>query len=270
MKSQRSATSPLTSRISVFFFILGILSLVFSIYSTSQIFALIGLGLVFWGALFVLMRPLKLVEATLLYKTSIATYLTTDRIINDLGYTGKAYYIPPYPEDVYVPEYLKGLKASVVFISAKDDGEMPSIEDMARGKFLSKGKKGVLLVPPGSGILTQIEDKTKTNFTDMSLDKLCDIMPTFILQDLSLVKDLTMEIEGDQVHLTMVNSIYKDLYSSKSNLKSIDFLGCPIVSAVACAIAKTSGQPVTIQKIELSGDDLDTQVWYQMLRSGVK
>ena len=201
--------------------------MIFSIYSESQVFALIGLGLVFWGALFVLMRPMKLVEATLLYNTSISTYLTTDRIINDLGYKGKVYYIPPYPENVYIPEYLKGLKASVAFISANDDGKMPSVEEMAKGKFLSKGKKGVLLAPPGLGVLNEIEDKTKANFTDMSLDKLCDILPTFILQDLNLVKDLTMELDGDHVHLTMFNSLYKDLYSSKSNLKSIDFLGLP-------------------------------------------
>jgi hypothetical protein len=240
--------------------------MIFSIYSESQVFALIGLGLVFWGALFVLMRPMKLVEATLLYNTSISTYLTTDRIINDLGYTGKVYYIPPYPENVYIPEYLKGLKASIAFISANDDGKMPSVEELAKGKFLSKGKKGVLLPPPGLGILNEIEDKTKTNFTDMNLDKLCEILPTFILQDLNLVRDLTMELDGDHVHLAMFNSLYKGLYSSKSNLKSIDFLGCPIVSAVACAIAKTSGRPVTIQKIELSRDDLDIQVWYQILR----
>ena len=265
MKSQRSVTSPLASRISVFFIVSGILSLVFSIYSTSQIFALIGLGLVFWGALFVLMRPLKLVEATLLYNTSISTYLTTDRMINDLGYNGKAYYIPPYPEDVYIPEYLKGLKASVVFISAKDDGKMPSIEEMAKGKFLSKDKKGVLLAPPGLGILTQIEDKTKTNFAGIGLDKLIDILPTFILQDLSLAKDLTMELDGEKIHLTLFDSLYKNLYRSENNLKSIDFLGCPIVSAVACAIAKNSGRPVTIQKIELSQEDLDLHVWFQIL-----
>lgn len=267
MKLQRGVGSSFSSRISVFFFISGILSMIFSIYSESQIFALIGLGLVFWGALFVLMRPLKLVEATLLYNTSVSAYLTTDRIINDMGYEGKAYYIPPYPEDVYIPEYLKGLKASVVFISANNDLKMPSIEEMAKGRFFSKGKKGVLLAPPGLGILSQIEDKTKINFTDMGLDKLCEILPTLMLQDLSLAKNLTMELDGDQVHLQMFDSLFQGLYSSKSNLKSINFLGCPIVSAVACAVAKTSGYPVNIQKIELSRDDLDIQVWYQILRA---
>ena len=266
MSLKSGVSSSFSSRISVFFLISGILAILFSISTESQIFALIGLGLVFWGALFYLMKPEKLVEASLLYNTSMNTYLTTDRIINDLNYEGNGYYIPPYPQDVYLPEYLKGLKASVVFVSAKNDSEMPSIEEMAKGKFLSKNKKGVLLTPPGSGILTQIEDKSKVDFSKMDLDDLCDVLPTFIMQDLNLAKELTMNLEGDQVHLAMFDSLYKNFYSPNSNLKSVSFLGCPIASAIASAISKASGKPVIIQKQELSPDDLAVNVWFQVLQ----
>ena len=266
MKSKRRVSGAASSKISVLFSISGILILVFSIYSISQILALIGLGLTFWGALFILLKPVKLIEGSLLYNTAISAYLTADRIIDDFKYKGKGYYIPPYPEDVYLPAYLKGLKASVVFISAKNNSGMPSIEEIAKGKFLSKTKEGVLVTPPGLGILTQIEEKLKADFTKMDLNELCEVLPNFITQDLNLAKAVEMKLNGYQVQLKMFDSLYKNLYSLRSNLNSVSILGCPIASTVACALSKTSGRNVTIQKHQASPDGSAIEVWYHIVQ----
>lgn len=266
MKSKRRVGGDVANKISVLFLISGILILVFSIYSASQILALIGLGLTFWGALFALLKPKKLVEGSLLYNTAISAYLMTDRIVDDFKYKGKGYYLPPYPKDVYLPEYLKGLKASVVFISAKNTGNMPSIEEIAKGKFISKSKEGVLVTPPGLGILTQIEEKLKVDFTKMNLNELCVVLPKFIMQDLNLAKQVEIKSNGDQVQLKMFNSLYKNLYSRQSNLKSVVFLGCPIASAVACALAKNSGRTVTIQKLQKMPDGSIIEVGYRIVK----
>lgn len=265
MKIKRKVSHSSTNRIAVILLISGVITLVFSMYSQNQVLAFIGLGLTFWGALFVFLEPQRLVNGSLLYNTSLSTYLTINRIIDDFNYKGEGYYIPPFPKDAYLPEYLKGLKASVVFISAKNDGEMPSIEEIAKGKFMSKGQKGVLVAPPGSGILSQIEETINVDFTKMTLDELCHVLPTFILQDLNLAKAMGLEPKGDQVHLKLFDSLYKDLYSSRNNLKSVNLLGCPIVSAVACAIAKNSGRNVTLQKQQVSPDGLSVEVWYHII-----
>ena len=264
MKTKRRVDGVASNKISILFLISGILALVFSIYSISQILALIGLGLTFWGALFLLLKPLKLVEGSLLYNSAISAYLTTDRIIDEFKYKGKGHYISPYPEDVYLPEYLKGLKASVVFISKKNDNEMPSIDEIAKGKFLSKNKEGVLVTPPGSGILTQIEEKLKVDFTKMSLNELCEVLPIFIIQNLNLAKEVELKLNGDQVQLKMFDPLYKNLYSLRNNLKSVSVLGCPIASAVACTLAKTSGRTVTIQKHQASPAGSMIDVWYRI------
>ena len=94
MKSKRRVGGDVSNKISVLFLISGILTLVFSVYSVSQILALIGLGLTFWGALFIFLKPVKLVEGSLLYNTAISAYLTTDRIVDDFNYKGKGYYLP--------------------------------------------------------------------------------------------------------------------------------------------------------------------------------
>ena len=246
LKQKRRVKTDSSSKISVLFLISGILSFVFSVYSASQMLALIGLGLTFWGALFLLLKPRKFVESSLLYSASVSEYLTIDRIIDEFNYKGRGYYIPPYPKDVYLPEYLKGLKASVVFISGKNNSEMPSIEEIAKGNFMSKSQKGVLVVPPGSGILTQIEEKMNMDFTKMSLDELCEVLPTILLQDFNLAKEIEMKPDGDNIHLKMLDSLYKNLYSARNALKSVSLIGCPITSAVACALAKNSGRNVVM------------------------
>ena len=254
-----------SGKIGIIFLIPGILSLAFSIYTTSSVLAFIGLGLTFWGALFFFVRPIKYVQSTLLDSTAITSYSTIDRIIKDLNYKGKSFYIPPYPKDIYLPEYLKGLKNMIVFISADSDASMPSIEEMAKSRFLLENPKGISIAPPGLGLLTLFEKELKTDLTHLNLNELCDSLSNTILEHFQLAKEIEIKPEKDTIHLKIVDSTYKDLYSKEENLKSIHLLGCPIVSAIACAIAKATGKMVTIVKDEVSLDNQTIQVWLQIL-----
>jgi len=254
-----------SGKIGMIFLIPGIISLAFSIYTTSSVLAFIGLGLTFWGALFFFVRPIKYVQSTLLDSTAITSYSTIDRIIKDLNYKGKSFYIPPYPKDIYLPEYLKGLKNMIVFISADSDASMPSIEEMAKSRFLLENPKGISIAPPGLGLLTLFEKELKTDLTHLNLNELCDSLSNTILEHFQLAKEIEIKPEKDTIHLKIVDSTYKDLYSKEENLKSIHLLGCPIVSAIACAIAKATGKMVTIVKDEVSLDNQTIQVWLQIL-----
>jgi hypothetical protein len=106
----------------------------------------------------------------------------------------------------------------------------------------------------------------KLDFTKIELNELCTVLPNCILQDLNLAKEMAMELNGDQAHLKIVGSLYKNLYNVRNNLNSVDLLGCPVASAVACALAKTSGRTVTIQKRKVSPDGLALEVWYLILQ----
>jgi hypothetical protein len=254
-----------SGKIGIVFLVPGVLSLVLSIYAGSSVLAFIGLGLTFWGALFFFVRPIKYVKSSLLDSTAITSYSTIDRIIKDLNYKGKSYYIPPYPKDVYLPEYLKGLKDMIVFISAENASTMPSIEEMAKSRFILEKPKGISIAPPGLGLLTLFEKELKTDLTALELSELSDNLTKIILENFQLAKEIEIKPEQDMVHVKIVDSTYKDLYT-KENLKSVHSLGDPIVSAIACAIAKTTGKMVTIQKDKASPDERIIQAWLQILR----
>ena len=250
--------------ITIVFLVTGVAALVASLFTGSQVLAFIGLSLTFWGALFLFVRPVKFVQSSLLDSTALATYTTIDRIIRELKYKGDSYYIPPYPQDVYLPDHLKGLKDMTVFVSADTGTEMPTIEDMASGRFHMK-PKGICIAPPGLGLATRFEEELKKDFTKQKVADLCETLPQVILENLQLAREATLQLDRSHVYLTLRDSAYKTLYDPNQDLTSVHKLGCPIISAVACALAKASGKPVTITKDRVSPDLQTIEAWYQLV-----
>lgn len=252
-----------SNKIAFTLLIIGVLVLVASFIATSIVLAFIGLGLTFWGALFLFAKPIKFVRGTMLDATAISSYTTIDRIIEDINYTGKPLYIPPYPKEAYLPEHLRGLKEMVVFISAKNTTNIPTIEEMAKKQFLVKNPKGICITPPGSGLVTLFEKELRADFTKIDLDGLYNSLPTVIMNNLELASNFEIEAEKELIHVKITDSIYKDLYSKEQKLKSVHSIGCPLTSAVACALAKTTGKLINITKSNISPDLKTVEVWYQ-------
>ena len=262
-KSRRTPTA----KIGLAFLILGALALGGSYVATSTVLAFTGLGLAFWGALFLFARPVRFVRGSLLDSTAISSYTTIDRIIEDLGYKGKPVYIPPYPKEAYLPEYLKSLKEMVIFIPAEDVVVAPTIEEMAKKQFLLRNPKGICIAPPGYGLVDLFEKELKAEFTEINLDTLCNNLPTVIVNDLELAKEVELGSEDNLIHLKMVDSIYKELFQPEHDLKSIHTIGCPLTSAIACALAKSTAKLVTLVRDSVSQDFRAIEVWYQTLEA---
>jgi hypothetical protein len=249
------------SRIGVVFAVPGVLSLAFSVITGSQVLAFIGLGLTFWGALFFLVRPIAYVRGNILGITSVTLYSTIDRIIKDLKCEGRGLYVPPYPRDVYLPEHLKGLKESIVFISADLNSGPPSVEEIASSKFMTRKPRGICITAPGSSLVDQFEKLLRTDLTKMNLEDLCASLPQIILENFQLAKEIELKTEDNRVVLRTSDSVFKNLYLEESP-KSVRLLGCPLVSAVASALGKTTGKATLIESINTSPDVQTIEVSY--------
>jgi hypothetical protein len=246
LTSARKSSS--TVVISGIFLAAGSFLLVYSVFFELQIAAFIGLGLTFWGAVFALARSGSYVDSNLLDSSAHATYLTIDRMINDLKYSsGHGYYIPAYPKDVFLPDYLKNLREPVVFISDSFDGK-PSIDELAQNKFISTQTRGVFVTSPGAGIITQVERQLRLDLSKISLDELADVLPKFLTENLNLAKSASLMLTSHGAEFRARGIIYDSLYNPESSPKSLSLLGCPVVSAVASALAKASGKSVVISE----------------------
>jgi hypothetical protein len=237
----------------------GVVALVFSVLLNLQVVAFIGLGLTFWGAIFALTRNGKYVESTILDSSAKSSYATIDRMINDLKFSGQGYYIPAYPQDVVLPEYLKNLKDPVVFIAENFDGKA-SVDELAAGKFLSSRTQGVFLIAPGSGIMSQMEKQLRMDLSKVNLQDLTELIPKCLTEMFSLTRTAEMTLLPDGANFKAAGNIYESFYRTDTPLKSVRMLGCPVVSAVASAFAKSSGKTVVIKEQTLSAGNCGVNV----------
>ncbi len=261
----RESTKTSVHIIGISFLIVGALLLIVSYVLASTTLALIGLSLTFWGALFFFVRSTKFVKSTILDSSILPAYTTLDRILADLKYDGKSIYIPPYPKDAYLPEHLGGMKDQIVFISDKDSTTIPSIEEMAQKHFQVKNPKGICIIPPGSGLVNVFEKELGIEFTKIDRENFYDSLSAVIVSNLELAKAFEIETEDEFIHVTITNSVYRSLYSRDQNLKSVQLIGCPLVSAISCALAMATGKCVTIAKTKSALDLRTIEVWYQLV-----
>jgi hypothetical protein len=264
--TQRSPFAITNNRIGVVFLAVGVLSLGFSVFAGSQILALIGLGLAFWGALFFFITPARYVDRSLLESTAVSSYTTIDRIISEQKITGKGYYIPPYPKDVFLPEHLSGLKDSIVFVSKEDTVEMPAIDEIAESKFEGIKTKGIFISAPGAALLDQLEKKSKVDLSKVNKEELFESLPNLIINHLSLANEIILNQKDEEIRLTLRDSAYQNLYSRELGIKSISILGCPIASAVACAVAKNTGKRVVLQNLKTGVETRTTMITFRVVQ----
>jgi len=265
LKHEPKSKQTLSNRIGAMFLFSGALVLIASYLITSSVLAFIGLGLTFWGGLFLFARPARFVKSIILDSTVISCYATIDRITEDLNYTGNPIYVPPYPKEAYLPNYLRGLKEMIVYIPAQDVVAVPAIEEMAKKQFLVKSPEGICIPAPGYGLVSLIEEELKRELAQVDTDQLLNSLPTIVTRELELAREFEIGKENGFVHIKVLDSVYQGLYSAELGFKSIHSLGCPLTSAVACALAKTTTKLVTIVKDAVSPDLRSIEVWYKTL-----
>jgi hypothetical protein len=245
----------LSFKVAICFIIFGAVTLGSSYVLSSQILTLTGLGLTFWGALFLLIAPVIHIEGSVVVNMTSSSYMSTERMVKQMDCKGKGFHLPPYPNEGYIPEHLKGLGEMVVFIPKEEQSNhIPSLQELAEGKFILKNPEGLLLTPPGLGLLSSIEQALRVDFTKAKIDEVCKIMPKAITGNYSLAKELSMIAKDDKVNVRVKGSIFKNLYLEQNKTCSVSTLGCPIVSSIACSLAKSSGKAVMIEKINPTPD----------------
>ena len=237
---------------------LGAIALVASIIYASSILAFIGLGLAFWGVLFSFVRPVRYVKSSLLDSTAISTLTNVARVIANLNYKGKGIYLPP--------RYLKGLKEGTVFIPSKKDSIIPTVEEISKESIFIGNPEGICLTPSGLGLVNLFEEELGINFAKVDLKYLQNNLPELFVKGLEIAEDFEMRIRGNIVHVKMTETIYKDICNEIRKLPNIcSSFGCPLCSSIACALARSSGKPVVIEKIKLSADGKVIEAYYRIL-----
>lgn len=237
----------------------GGLALIGSIFYSSQILAFIGLGLVFWGFILNYIQTEEYVKESLLNATTISLLSTLNQLITELGYKGKAIYLPP--------KYLKDPEDNKAFIPKNEILKLPTLEqEQEKDKLFIENPQGLLVTPPGSELSKLFEKILETSFTRVDIQYLQLNMPKLFIEDLEIAQNFEMIIENNLIKVKMEKTAYQNLIKASDKFANIhQILGCPLTSAIACALVKASGKPITIEKQELDKEDGTFEIEYHIM-----
>jgi hypothetical protein len=165
---------------------------------------------------------------------------------------------------VYLPpKRLKDYESSLIFIPTKADQPLPEPEEVSE-ELYSANPDGVFLTPPGQALSRLFERKLGKSFTETSLNDVQKELPR-LFEELEITKTLSIQVEGNIVTVEAAKHVLKDLCEETKKLpRTHETVGCPFSSAIACALAKAAGKPVTIEK-EMQKADGSTRITYQIL-----
>jgi len=233
----------------------GAISLIVSVVYTSLIPAFIGLGLLFWGAILIYIKNDKYVEDTLLYATAFSPLISIEQILGELDIQGRGYHLSP--------KYLKKLDSNKVYISKTKDDQLPKPEQIQEkeNQLIIDNPQGILLTSPGDGLLKLFEKKLGTSFIKVDLRYLKQEMPKLLVEELEIAQDMELIENNGTIRMRVTNSPFIRLNQETSTLPRLhEALGCALTSAVASAIARTTGKPTLIisQKIDETANTLTT------------
>jgi hypothetical protein len=228
----------------------GAASLALAYFTSSVAMTLAGLGLAFWGAIFLYISPFKYVPENVLGSLSLSTIKSIDKLLASMNYTGRTIFLHP--------KHLKGLTQGYVFIPHESSGPsyLPNDKQLVEERTMYKDPKGMFLVAPSQGLVDLVEKELDINLATVDLPYLKENLAKILVNNLRVIDSIAIEEHPDFILVNVGGDSAAKLCKSVSKETSIgDHFGCPLCSALALMISKVTGRPVTIH--EMRPNDID-------------
>jgi hypothetical protein len=222
----------------------GVLSLISSILIAYSVLAFIGLGLVLWGILLMYVRPTEYARIDLLTSTAMSLLAIINDDVARSGLDGKAVYLPP--------THLKDVKKGTVYF----------------GKGEDTYPRGLYLTPLGLELTNLYERALNVEFAQVDLDYLGTNLPNLFVDILEIARKMNMKVEGNRVITRIEGSLYGNLCKRirEDSPAICSSGGCPLISSIALAIARASGNRVVIEENRVSENGQTIDVNFRLLR----
>jgi hypothetical protein len=140
-----------------------------------------------------------------------------------------------------------------VFIPLSSDANSKLPKSKITDKILitldNRGVNGLLLDPPGSGLLVMLERESGQDVGSVELSGLQEALDNGIVKSLELASSLHLTFEDSKAHLVVEGDALWELTRELAEKAPIicERVGCPICSLVACALTKSSHRAVKFQ-----------------------
>jgi hypothetical protein len=236
--------------------VLGLIALLSSVFVSSYVLAFIGLGLTFWGSLFLYIKSTKYVKLELLNSTSFSALINIEKILANAKTNSQGIYLPP--------KRLQDYTSSLVFVPTKPNQGLPTTKETNPKELETQNPTGLLITPPGLALSKLFEKELRKSFTETSLEDLQTQLPK-LFDQLQISKHLTIQPQDNNITVNIANHVFEDLCNETAKLElTHKAVGCHLSSALACAFAKATGKPIVIENEETNPDETTT-IQYKVL-----
>jgi hypothetical protein len=229
--------------------------IVFSALNNLSFLAILGVSISFWSVLLLFFTPTKRAFLSLLKAYASASGSNIERALIEFDLTEKGVYLPP--------QNLRDFESSLVFVPREPASPLPS-SDETNDKLVGK-KKGLFFTPPGIGLCSMFEKEIGLSFRKITLPQTQSLIKK-MFNSLKFAEDVKVRIDDRIITLEVTGSIFNVLCQETrdSQPRTHSQIGCILASAFACAFAKASDKPITIQKDILDPSTKTLIIEYQM------
>jgi hypothetical protein len=236
--------------------ITGLALIVLSALNNSTFLAILGVSIAFWSMLLLFFSPTKHTFLALLKASTSASASNIERTLLEFNLLEKGVYLPP--------QNLQNFESSMVFVPKSSNTPIPKAGETNDKLFVEK-KTGLLFTPPGLALSLMFEDELGLSFRKIPLPQMQRLIKK-LFNDLKFASDLKIQIRNKTITLELTGSIFNTLcHEARNNQpRTHDQIGCILVSAFACAFAKASDKPVTVQKETLDPETKTLTAEYRM------
>ena len=224
--------------------ITGVLLIVVSTLNGSSFLAILGVSVAFWSVLLLFFTPTKHTFLALLKASASAGGSNIERSLLEFNSAEKGVYLPP--------QNLRNFDSSLVFVPKPPRTALPAANETSDKLFTEK-KTGLFLTPPGLALSMMFEHELGLSFRKINLPQMQQMI-TKLVHNLKFAEDAQVRIQEKNITLEVTGSIFNTLCQETRNTQPRTHaqVGCILASAFACAFAKASDKPITIQKDTLN------------------
>ncbi|MGA3291339.1 MAG: hypothetical protein ABSD42_13995 [Candidatus Bathyarchaeia archaeon] len=234
----------------------GLVMIVLSALNSSSFLAVVGVSVAFWSVLLLFFTPTKHSFLALLKASASAGGSNIERSLIEFNSAEKGVYLPP--------QNLQNFESSLVFVPKTPQTALPASNE-TNDKLFTENKNGLLLTPPGLALSMMFEHELGLSFRKINLSQMQNMI-TKLIYNLKFAEDAQVQIQDKTITLEVTGSIFNMLCQETRNSQPRTHaqVGCILSSALACAFAKSSDKPITIQKDTLNPDTKTLVIEYRM------
>jgi len=245
-----SGSQPTTSyrRLGITFILFGLSLSAASFLVRATLFAGLGLSSFLVGILLTYVPTERTVSPRLVSASCLSSLVNLNSLLEELGVDSKAVYLPTKEEShqprVFLP-LLRDPDSSRMFFKSLENKGLFVVDSQ------DPHQSGLLLIPPGSSLATLMEQESGIDFHNVRLDKLEDALKIGLLEALEIAEDIRVIFADESVRVEVGPLVSEELYHVQSKIASnlCSQVGCPLTSAIICAVTKAAKKPVSIIKI---------------------